>query len=301
MKSILKFSGTLLAFFALYLTACNNSTSSGSEETSLRFKMKEGNSYEYVMSVDIDQEVMGQKNKVVVGTTFTMVPTGSQDSTQTVKATYDRFALNMDAAGMSMEIDTEKPVSATDGDLEQNPMLMVQRLFSAIKGKSFSFEVNENGELTSVSGVQELLNAIVDSAGLPEEMKAQMLASMEDQFSEQAIKDQFSTFFSAFANRKVKVGDTWDLTTETKGRMGGKFDNTYIVKAIEGKNVTLGVNTKVTGTQAESLSGTQTGTMVIDTDLGMIKTGEMNQDLKMSMQGMAIDMKGKVTITGRVK
>lgn len=300
MKSIFKLSGALLAFFALYLTACNNSSSS-SESTMLRFKMKEGNSYEYVMTVDLDQEVMGQKNKVVVATTFTMEPTGSQDSIQSVKATYDRFALNMEAAGMSMEIDTDKPAPATEADFNQNPMALVQRLFTAIKGKSFNFEINEKGELTSVTGIQELLNSIIDSVGLPEEQKAQMMASMQDQFSEQSVKDQFTTFFSAFANREVKVGDTWDMTTETKGRMGGTFANTYTVKAIEGKNVTLGVNTKVTGTEAEGLTGTQNGTMVVDTDLGLIRNGEINQDFKMSMQGMSIDMKGKVLMTGRVK
>lgn len=291
----------MVALFTLFLTACNNS-STGSDGTMLTFKMKEGNAYEYVMSVDLDQEIMGQKNKVVVGTTFTMEPTGSQDSTQTIKATYERFAMRMDAAGMNMEIDTDKPaVTGTPEDFQQNPMALVQRLFTGIKGKSFTMEVNGKGELTAVSGLREVLTSMVDSLGMPEEQRAQMAASLQDQFSDQAVKEQFATFFNAFANRPVKVGDKWEVLAETKGRMGAKFNNTYTVKSIEGKDVTLGIASKVEGTEAEGLTGTQEGSMVIDTELGMMKSGNINQDFKMTMQGMSVDMKGKVTMSGRVK
>lgn len=299
MKPLFRIAGITLALFSLVLTACNNKSS---EETLLTFKMKEGNSYEYLLNMSLDQELMGQQTKMQMGTSFTMEPTGSQDSSQTIKATYDRFFLKVDAGGMSMDIDTDQDLPAGNiEDFQSNPILAMQRVFGGIKGKSVTMQVNGKGEVTEVQGYREIFSAMADELSLPEEQKAQLLISMQDQFSDKAMRDQFTTFFSAFANRMVKVGDTWSATAEMGGQMDGEMTNKYTVKNIAGNDVTLGVESVFTGKGSESLNGSQKGTIVVNTDLGIVTTGDLTQDFKVKAEGMTIDMKGKTTIKGRVK
>ena len=71
-------------------------------------------------------------------------------------------------------------------------------------------KVDEEGKVLEVTGFDEIINGMVDSMGVDEDMKMQMRASLKDQFNEQELKDQFAQVFMIFPNKEVKVGDSWE-------------------------------------------------------------------------------------------
>ena len=141
---------------------------------------------------------------------------------------------------------------------------------------------------------------MVDSMGLDENMKAQLTASLKDQFSEQTMKDQFAQVFTIFPNKEIKVGDSWEKEYSTSGRMAAKYTTTYTAKEIEGDHVTLTAKTKITSSaNGQEMDGTQTGNIIVDSKTGMMVNAEFDQNIEVKTQGQKVEVIGKGRIKGK--
>jgi len=129
-------------------------------------------------------------------------------------------------------------------------------------------------------------------------MKLQMRMSLQDQFNEQELRDQFAPILFIFPNKGVKPGDSWQKDYRKGGKIPANFSTTYTVKKIEEGLVTLETKANVTPAGDEmEVKGEQTGTLLVDSKTGMVVSAEFKQ----AMEAKTADFGMKVNTTGTVK
>lgn len=269
----------------------------------LKFNLEKGKTYDYEMIWDMDQQMMGQDSKINISGGYTIAVTDDKDNVKTLKAVYKDFKMYMKMMGMEINIDTDKPGEPlSEADIKANPLGMMSRMFAGIKGKEFTMKVDGEGKVLEVSGFEQIVNGMVDSIEVAEDIKMQMRASLKDQFNEQNIKDQFAQVFTIFPDKEVKVGDTWEKSWQMGGRMPAKYTTKYTVKDIEGDHVGLAAQTNIgSDTEEMKIKGTQTGNLLVDSKTGLVLNAEFDQNMETTTRGMDIKTVGKGKIKGKVR
>ena len=279
------------------------STKSSTATKMLKFNFEKGKGYDYEMTINMDQEILGQTMKMDMATYYSMDVSDDDGSTKTITSSIDRFKLNMDVAGMNVEVDTDKPFPESgNGDDEKDPVKKMNRLFGAIKDQRFSMKVDAEGKVLEVKGFENIAESIADSLKLTGEQRDKTMKQFNDQFSAKNIKEQFERVWYIFPNKQVKVGDTWQRNTETGGVMGGKYTSTYTVADIEGDMVTLEEKTNVVSDEEKmKLKGVITGTLVVDSRVGLVVNADQEMKMTATAGGMNFDIKGKTKIKGKMR
>lgn len=294
---------SFLVLFTLFVgLAAMQSCKSSSEATSskmLKFNLEKGKGYDYEMIWDMDSKVAGQESNISITALYSMNVSAVEGNVRDITTSYKSMRMNMKMMGMTFDIDSDKPIDNGDTDVTKNPLGMMNKVVSSIIGKKFIIKVDDEGKVLEVQGFEKILTDMVDSMGVDGDQKAQVEASLKDQFSNQSIKDQFAQVFTIFPNKEVKVGDTWEKSFSTGGKMAGTYNTKYTVKSIEGNHVTLTTDTKISSVDVEGgLSGTQIGNMIVDSKTGLMINAEFQQDMKMDTKGMTVDITGKGKIKG---
>ena len=300
-KYLILFIALLVTTATITIESCKSSQASASKL--LKFNLEKGKGYEYEMVWDLNQEVMNQGIKMDVTAGYSMDIIEDDGKIKTLSAVYNDFKMNMQVMGIEINIDTNKPSPDVDmEDAKSNPSALMNKLLSSIKGKKFNMKVNEQGEVMEVTGFEQIAKDMVDSLGMPEEYKEKMEATAKDQFNGDDIKKQFSQMFYIFPNKDVKVGDSWKTNYATGGKMPGKYNNTYTVKEIEGDIVTLDAKTTIeTENETIKLDGNQTGKLLVDSKTGLVVNADFEQDIKASVGGQSMTIKGKGRIKGKAR
>lgn len=282
--------------------ACQSAKSSTATKM-LKFNLEKGKGYDYEMTVNLDQEIIGQPMKMDMTTYYSMDVNGDDGGVKTLVSTFDRFKMKTAIAGMNIDVDTDNEVKGDSADIDKNPMAVFNKVFGSIKGQKFTMKVNPEGKITEVTGFENMAENMANSLGLDEKEKAEMKAGFEGQFNEKEIKQNLERFWYIFPNKEVKVGDTWNKTTEMGGKMPGTYKSTYKVTDIEGDMVTLDEVSKIESKEGEamSLTGEVKGTIVVDSRSGLVVTADQDMDMKASAQGMSFDIKGKSRIKGKAR
>ena len=293
----------LILVSSVVIISCN---SGSSEKRLLKFNLEKGKSYDYEMVMDMDQEVMGKTNKIGLIAGYAISVTDDDGTIKTLDIEYADFKMKMDIMGQEMNIDASKKPEVTDSN-NMDPMTMMSNAFSGIIGKKFTMKVDGEGKIQSITGVQEFINGMVNSMGGGEQVKSMVNASLQGQFSEEKIKETFAPMFGVYPNKEVKAGDSWSSSYNlTSQAVQAKTD--YTLKSFEGDNAVLDVKSKMdplAGAENEAvagmkLSGTQTGTMKLNSKSGMVVDAELNQKFE-SSGTMKFTMTGKMKMKGKEK
>lgn len=301
MKKLSPISVFVLVMLTIFMNACQSTKSATSKP--LRFNLEKGKTYNYELVADLDQSLMGQSSKTALLTSYTVNVTEDQGDLKTLSFMYNDLKLDMSMAGVEIHVDSDKPVVAADNnDQGEKTKVLFNKIFSAMMGKKFYVTVNPEGKIIKVTGMEDFAAAIVDSLGLPEEARQQALQSTKQQFNSSDFESQFMPIFYIFPNKAVSVGDTWEKNYEVTGKMAAKNKSTYTVKQIEGNQVTLAVENKVSSNGGEvQVDGTNTGTTIVDRESGLVINSESVMDLTAKTSGMVIKMGGKVKARGSEK
>ncbi len=295
------FPAFVAAFFGLAIVWMSCKSTQPVTTGVFAFNFQKGTGYNYEMVWDMDQQVMGQENKISVLGNYSIAVTEEKGDLKTLEVTFQRFVMDMSMMGMDMNIDTDKPVTLEEEvDFREDPSGIMAKMFGAIKGKIFRLTVNKEGDITEVTGFDAIVNSMMDSLTIPDEAKSQMRVVASQQFNEQSIKDQFAHAFFIFPNKKVNVGDSWSKRFQSGGQTPSDYSTVYTVVSIDGDHVNLDTKTiisAVAGSQVD-LTGEQSGTLVVDSKSGLVKHAEFTQDIKGEAEGVQVLMKGKGKIKG---
>jgi len=278
-------------------------TKSSTATKMLKFGFEKGKAYDYETILNMDQEANGQKMQMDMTVYYSMQVMSDDGDTKTISSTYERFKMSAGAGGMNIEIDSDKPLPEFGGDEDKaKGMKMLNGLLGAIKGRKFIMKVNREGKVLEVTGFEDMAKSMVDSMGLDEKAKAEVIKSFNQQFNGQKVKDQFERIIYIFPNKEVKVGDSWEKKTTSMGPMGGNYTSKYTVTEIEGDMVTLEEKSIIEG-EADGFDtkGTVTGTLIIDSRSGLIVNADQDMKIDLSKDGMTSSLIAKSKIKGKAR
>jgi hypothetical protein len=244
------------------------------------------------MAMDMASEAQGQKIKTAMNFDYDMAVTGDSAGVKTLNTAYKRISMNMSLPTGEMAFDSDKPADGAV-DLQKNPMGVMNKMFGAMVGKSFTMKVDPEGKVIAISGLNEMGDAMVNSMGLNGEMKMQARQMFDQQFNEENMKQTFSQAFNIFPNKEVKVGDKWEKSVTMNGPMKADAKTVYTVKDINEKEVTLDAASDI------DMGGSkikQTGTMQVDPVTGLVTKANLEQNMTGAING-----KTTVKITGSMK
>ncbi|MBI5856026.1 MAG: hypothetical protein HZB42_00100 [Sphingobacteriales bacterium] len=290
---------------ALFIYSCQ-STKTSTAAKLLKFNFEKGKGYDYEMTMSMDQEVAGQSVQMDMTSYYSMDVVGEEGPNKTITSQIDRFKMKVGAMGFSLDIDTDKPLPSLglteDG---KDPMKAVNSLLGAIKGQKFEMKINAEGKVLEIKGFENMAKKIVDSLGVDESEKEQMMQEFSKQFNGDKMRGQFERSWYIFPNKEVKVGDTWQKNTSTEmdDLGGGSYSSVYKVTDIEGDMVTLEEETKIESNQAgRQMSGEISGTIVVDSRVGLIVKADQDISLKpMTDNTKGIEIKAKIKVKGKAR
>ena len=246
------------------------------ESVQLKFNLPKGKTYDFNMVFDMKQEVEAREMNNHMRFNYDMQVIDEKEKVKTIKTTYKRIDMTMSMGESKMDFSSEKTPSASF-----DPLQVVSKMLSVIKGKSFTMKVNEKGDISEVDGFEEIGQTMVKEMNLPEASKAQMLEQFKSQFNDEAVKEMFSTAFNIYPDKPVKVGDSWQKTI--KGKDGKPVVTTYTVQEIKDGKVKLFARSKSPFDQKS--------TMIVNAKTGLVMDATINQ----KMTG-----EKKMTGTGRI-
>ncbi|MBL0234634.1 MAG: hypothetical protein IPQ08_13360 [Chitinophagaceae bacterium] len=302
MKKILPSILLLICLTSVFTWQSCQSTKTASASRNLKFGLENGKAYDYETILNMDQEIMGQKIQADMSTYYSLKVISDSADFRMIEASIDRFAMKTGAGGMNIEIDTDKPYKGSGTEKQDSALGMINKLFGAIRHQKFTMKVGPDGSIIEVTGFEHMGNSIADSMGLEGEQRAQLLQQFDKQFNGDEIKGQFERFWGVFPNKEVKVGDSWNKTSEQKGKMPGTYTSVYKVKDIEGDMVTLEEKTKVASKdEIIGIKGDIEGTLVIDSRYGLVVTADQDMNLTASSGAMSFEMKGKSRTKGTAR
>jgi hypothetical protein len=252
----------------------------------LKFNFKKGKTYNYTMSFDVKQKKGDQTRGTNMKWNYDMQVVDVKNDLKTIKTTYKRIDMSVNMGNdQKMEFSSEKEVDVADF------MQLPSKMFSIIKGKSFTMQVNEKGEIISVTGFDKIGEAVVGEMNVPEEMKPMMRQNFQKQFNDDAVKQMFSQSFEIFPNKYVKVGDSWKKNSSVPA-LKQDIATIYTVKNIKGNRVFINGESKLKSSDGKT-SGMQTSKLIIDSKTGLMIDGVFDQK---SSDGQ---MNSKSRITGK--
>ncbi|HWR32908.1 MAG TPA: DUF6263 family protein [Chitinophagaceae bacterium] len=281
------------------------STKSSTAAKFLKFNFEKGKGYDYEMVTSMDQEIMGQDIQMDMSFYYSMDVSDDDGKSKTINTSIDRFKMKAGAMGFTIDIDTDKPLPDLGiNEEDKDPMKILNALFGAIKDQKFSMKVDAEGKVIEITGFENMAKNIVDSLDIKEEEKEKMMQQFNKQFNAEQMKSQFERTWYIFPNKEVKVGDTWEKNTSlgSDEMGGGNYKSTYKVTDIEGNMVTLEESTEISSEKGEmKMKGEITGTIVVDSDSGLIVKADQDMTLKPTEKGKGFEIKAKTKIRGKAR
>lgn len=276
---------TLFILTAVLLSSC------GPKKTALRLNFEKGKTYYYDVTSDqdISQTIMGQqvaiRQQMIFGIAMEVVDK-DKDSNLVISTMYNKIKFRQESATGVIEYDSDKPAS----DSSDNPLA---RVFSSMKGGSFTVVMTPMGKVKEVRGYEDLVNRVVDNVSNgSDSLKAVMKNTVGSQFSDKSVIESLESSWNIYPEETISEGDHWTKTIKTSSGFPIISENTYTVKKISSDKVTLDVSSKIhtdENTKPNSMgmlydiSGTQTGKLVLDKQSGMIEKGDLKQEMQGSL------------------
>ena len=169
------------------------------------------------------------------------------------------------------------------------------KMFGTLINKSITATITSKGEVTAVEGAEVLMKTLTEAGGNNE-----MLQAFTNQYSEEFLKKSFEQSLKVYPDKPVKTGDSWLSTISIPTPMaefGG--DATYTLKSVDNKNAYVDVTSNIKMQSDEmteqsipiNISGSQSGTMVLELKTGIISSMEVLQNLSGTISGNSVEMK----------
>jgi len=294
---ILKLKSFVVVFFTtvvlLSLTACNTNHK-------MHINVKSGDEYKYhtLISITSDNEIYGQTSSAKQDTTTEFkikVDNVDSEGNITMNYIYDHIKFEADTDGTKQLYDSD---NSNPNDFSA--------VYKNIVGKGFTAKMTKYGEVTEVTGVDELLNTIVTTLypGMDDETYIEETKkSFNSTFGDFALKSLVQLSTKIFPDKKVKIGDSWDIeaTINTIEEINAKI--TYTLDKIENKTAYLSVKSEFSTDKSKvkdymgmamttDLTGTITGTIKVNMDNCFISEGELTQNLSGKMSVVVPSISG---------
>jgi hypothetical protein len=282
--------------FALLVAACCRPAWAQEDKLELRLRLKQGEVYRLKTTVE-------QKINQTVGA-------NAQATEQTFAVGYRMAVESVDAAG-NMKVATtydsvlfrqKGPSGAVEYD-SANPPKQVPagaKAFAALAGLGFKSTVTPTGKVTAVEGLDAMFAEMVRKLELPDgPQKAAVQKALNEQFGEEAMKQNLQNVFALYPERPVAVGESWQRRVVVAKGFPMVLEGTYTLKSRDGGvahvdiKATLSPNEAAgpvelgTGKMSYDLKGEQSGTADVDEATGWTRSLTTNQTVSGALRFQA--------------
>lgn len=246
----------------------------------LRLNLKKGTTYEMTMATtsNIDQEMMGQKMKIdqKIDMVFSYhVLDVLPNKNYLIEYSFGKTKLSVNVNGQEMNFDSE----SAD---QTNPMNASLKGLDTYKLK---LEINPKGKVERIEGVDQIAKEMAAN---------QQLAQSMQMFTNDASFMSFvGQTFNYFPENEIDKNDKWTSSYKIPSLMNMEASMNFEVTAIEKDMISLNVNSDInmegpveqSGYKFDMKStGSQTGTMTIDSADGWVRQSELTQKFDVNLK-----------------
>lgn len=249
----------------------------------LRLKLPAGGKYRQKMVMDQRTTSIVDKRKITMNTKFTIgitldVLAVSPEGNMTLRYTFDEYKMTLVGNPTGVEINKK-----TSAQVEAATQKMTERMSAAFRGHSLTSTLTPEGKAVSISGVKELMDAVLKAApsGSPaDQQKFQTM--MQSMTRNIADKDRGLLKISGpLPPKAISLGESWTTSKTVSALMlDMKTDTRYTLDAWTNGIARVGVKTTMItlppkGLKAKAdgmnfnISGATRGTMEFDEETGL--------------------------------
>lgn len=284
------------------------------KKVDLGFKLEKGKTYTQTTEVKshIKQTIQGQAmetDNVITGTTSFRLKEAGKDG-NIYEVSYESIGMKITTMGQTQEF-----TSDTTKLPQVDPM---SRVFSHMTNDSFTAKISTDGEVSEVSGLDEIIQKSANMVGGGNPQMADQLSSS---FGDEGLAKNVEMLTDIFPDESVNVGDSWTINKGTATGMPILAENTYTLASIDGGVAVLNLKSELktdpenSSTQMQGMSaqyfleGTRTGTLKVEVKTGWVTHADFTDDIFGSItiapnaqlpDGMTIpiEVKNVATISG---
>lgn len=246
----------------------------------LRLNLQKGATYEMTMALNnlMDQEMMGQKMKMDQKMTMIIsyqVLDVLPNSNFLIEYSLLKMKMDMNVNGQLISMDSE-------GTDESNPVAGLLKNMAKVKIK---MEMTPRGAVEKVEGLDQYASALGNNP--------QMAQAMQMFMNEKNFGSFVGQTFNYFPENKVEKGGKWTASFKLPALMNMETIMNFEVASIGKDQVILNVSSDINmDTPIEQggmkinlkMTGTQTGTMTVDSGDGWLRQSDLNQKIDMTMK-----------------
>ena len=187
------------------------------------------------------------------------------------------------AEGKTVVIDTKAAAP------KEEQLKNIWNINKVLAGSKFTVKMKENGEVISISGINDLYAKIEKAVSpLIKDTKAKkaFIEQFKQGFNEKLIKEEFSKGINILPKKGVKIGESWTETDNITPDGKVKSSVTYTLAKVENGIAEISIKggiplksekqTQQGVTATISIQGTQQGNITIDQNTGWIKKSTLN-------------------------
>jgi hypothetical protein len=256
-----------------------------SQKQELKYNLAVGNAYSLnqVIAQTIHQDVSGMSidMNVTSGGLMKYTVTKIEAGNIHMKIAYQTLFMKMESSMMNMSFDSREPID------EQNPL---HQSMSTMVGEEFELIMTPSGNVLSVTGFENIIKKMSEKLG-NEQMANQMAGSLQQQFGDEAMKNNIEAMTAIFPENSVAVGESWTITGTIKSGMILNYNTVYTLDGVkDGKWLISGKsklisdkNTPVEAngmTQHFALEGDANYTIDLEAKSGWLNSNTINQNLE---------------------
>ena len=212
-------------------------------------------------TMSITQEVVDERN-VVVG--------NFENGVYELTLNIVRKKMTSTAEGKTVVIDTKAAAP------KEEQLKNIWNINKVLAGSKFTVKMKENGEVISISGINDLY-AKIEKAVSPlikdANAKKAFIEQFKQGFNEKLIKEEFSKGINILPKKGVKIGESWTETDNITPDGKVKSSVTYTLAKVENGIAEISIKG---GIPLKSEKQTQQGNITIDQNTGWIKKSTLN-------------------------
>ena len=292
------FTALLIAAMVFSLTACNSNLG-------IYINVKAGDVYKYhtLTSITSNTEIMGESTSTTQDTTTDFkVTIDSVDSEGNITMNYmfDNIKFESEAAGEKITYD-----SSNNSDTDD-----FSKVYKSIIGKGFNTKMTKHGEVSEVSGVDDLIISMLDAMELDTSDDANIQETktyLQSSFGDNALKTLIQQSTRVLPENDVKIGDSWTIENTINSIVEINTKTTYTLDKIQNKIAHISVKSEFNTDSSKThkypgmgidmdmttdLTGKTTGTIRIDTTNGFLSEGEITQQMTGKMSVVVPSIEG---------
>ncbi len=237
-------------------------TSFAQKKVMLKYKLDDGSTYQNITNLDqeISFEANGQTmslNQIMIMKTDISVENNEDDN---IKLTTTLSSMRMEQSIFGMNIIYDSEIDSTKND----PMVKkIAESLDKLMGSTYSLLMDDKGKI-----VEYDLGDFSDNSDITNNLTS-------------------GNGYANYPDHKVTVGDSWDAEITPLKDSDMSYHTTYTVLKIKKKEVTLGVESKITANKLKDMDskidGTISGEMIINPKTGWTISSDMDMEMTMEM------------------